>query len=46
MVANLKALLAQATAADTAGDTAGAVDALQQFNTAVFQQVPGRPQGG
>ena len=39
VVANLKALLAQATAANTAGDTAGAVAALQQFNSAVFQQV-------
>jgi type 1 glutamine amidotransferase len=39
VVANLKALLAQATAANTAGDVAGAVAALQQFNTAVYQQV-------
>jgi type 1 glutamine amidotransferase len=39
VVANLKALLAQASAANTAGDTAAAVAALQQFNTAVFQQV-------
>jgi type 1 glutamine amidotransferase len=37
--ASLKALLAQAKAAADAGNTAGAIDALSQFTSAVFDQV-------
>jgi type 1 glutamine amidotransferase len=39
VVANLKTLLAAATAANTAGNAAGAVDALNQFKAAVLAQV-------
>ena len=41
VVANLKALLANAAAANTAGNTAGTIDALQQFNAAVHDNVEG-----
>ena len=46
VVANLKALLAQATAANTAGNAAGAVDALNQFKAAVVEQVSRSGEGG